>query len=205
MSTFTHPARSGPAVTVRALLTAVMLVLALAGTGLATAGHAAADSVLGGPITRSEIISRAQYWVDNQPGPYDMGGYSPGPGGDFSYRRDCSGYVSMAWHLNANGWTGSLSDQYSSEIARSDLRPGDIMDDYSDHVFLFDQWLDANGGFSYYTFGSTPVQHLTANINDATLDGHPNSSYTARRYNNVIEDSVVKPHPYPALPGGVRA
>ncbi|MDH6120802.1 uncharacterized protein YaeQ [Kitasatospora sp. GAS204A] len=182
----------------RALLLALTLLLALAGTGLASAGTASADSALGGPITRSEIIARAQYWVDNQPGPYDQGSYSPGPGGDFNYRRDCSGYVAMAWHLNANAWTGSLSDSYSYAIDRSALRPGDIMDDYSDHVFLFDQWLDANGGFSYYTFGSTPVQHLTANINDASLDGHPNSAYSARRYNNVLEDSAVKPHPYSA-------
>ncbi|MBY8848046.1 hypothetical protein K7G98_04985 [Saccharothrix sp. MB29] len=52
-----------------------------------------AASARGGPITRSEVIWRAQYWVDHQPGPYDQGAFSPGPGGDHDYRRDCSGYV----------------------------------------------------------------------------------------------------------------
>ncbi|GAA1214822.1 hypothetical protein GCM10009665_00780 [Kitasatospora nipponensis] len=174
------------------------LLLGIAGLGLISSQSATADSALGGPITRSEIMSRAQYWVDNQPGSYDSNVTSPGPGGDFSYRNDCSGYVSMAWHLGANPWTGALFDTYSYAIDRSALQSGDIMDDYSEHVFLFDQWLDDSGDFSYYTFGSTPVQHLTANINNASLDGHPNGDYSARRYNNLIEDGVAKPHPYPA-------
>ncbi|MGV9271054.1 hypothetical protein ACWDRR_41185 [Kitasatospora sp. NPDC003701] len=199
MSPFGHPFRpvsQASGATVRALLAVVTLVLALAGTGLATAGGASAASTRGGPITRSEIIARAQYWVDHQPGPYDQGGYSPGPGGDFDYRRDCSGYVSMAWHLDANAWTGSLSDAYTYPIDRGDLRPGDILNNYTEHVFIFDRWLDGDGGFSYYSFGSTPVRHLTANIGDASLDGHPNGSFSARRYHNVIEDSAVTPHPY---------
>ncbi|TDQ00521.1 hypothetical protein [Labedaea rhizosphaerae] len=179
----------------RPLLLVLATIAALVVAPVA-APQAHAASARGGPITRSEIIWRAQYWVDHQPGPYDQGAYSPGPGGDYNYRRDCSGYVSMAWHLDSNPWTGSLWDSYSFPIARADLRAGDILDSYYDHVMLFDRWLDAGGRFSYYSFGATPVKHLTANINDAYLDGHPNGDYGARRYTKVVEDSAVKPHPY---------
>ena len=83
----------------RPLFAVLAVVLALS-AGLVGTAPAGAASARGGPITRSEVIWRAQYWVDHQPGPYDQGGYSPGPGGDHHYRRDCSGYVSMAWHLD---------------------------------------------------------------------------------------------------------
>jgi hypothetical protein len=180
---------------VRILSFIVTLLLTVTGIGLVSAGSASADSAIGGPISRSEIISRAQFWVDNQPGPYDQSGWSPGPGGDHNYRRDCSGYVDMAWHLNADPNTNSLWDNFTVPIDRSDLRAGDIMINYTEHTFLFDRWLDANGDFGYYTFGSTPVRYLTANINDATLDGIPNGSMSARRYTNVVEDSAARPHP----------
>ncbi|GAA3221527.1 hypothetical protein [Actinocorallia longicatena] len=156
-----------------------------------------ADSALGGPITRTEVIARAQIWVDQQPGPYDQGGWSPGPGGDKNYRRDCSGYVSMAWHLDGSPGT-SLIPNYATEIPRSQLRAGDVLNSFYDHVFLFHKWDDDQGGFSYYSFGSTPVRYLHANINNAYLDGHPNGDYKALRYDNIIDDTAppaVK-HPY---------
>ncbi len=52
--------------------------------------------------TRAEIIKRAKNWVAAKV-PYSMNAYwSDG------YRQDCSGYVSMAWKLPGNEWTGSL-------------------------------------------------------------------------------------------------
>ncbi|MFD2468969.1 hypothetical protein [Amycolatopsis silviterrae] len=153
---------------------------------------AAQASDLGGPITRAEIIERAQYWVDHPPGPYNQKEWSPGPGGDRSYRRDCSGYVSMAWHINADPSTFTLPN-FSHEIPRSELKPGDILNNITEHTFIFDQWLDGNGRFSYYSFGSTPVRHLTASMSDASLDGHPNGSYRAFRYNNVVDDVPAPP------------
>nr|CEL16504.1 probable membrane protein [Kibdelosporangium sp. MJ126-NF4]CTQ90456.1 probable membrane protein [Kibdelosporangium sp. MJ126-NF4] len=176
-------------------LSLIVLVFAVAVVPAIAIPAAAESSDRGGPITRSEVIWRAQYWVDNQPGPYDQGGFSPGPGGDYNYRRDCSGYVSMAWHLNANPSTQGLPG-YSHEIARDQLRPGDILNSFYDHVLLFHKWEDDQGGFSYYSFGSTPVRHLRANINNASLDGHPNGDYKALRYNKIIEDTSTRPHPY---------
>uniref|UniRef100_UPI0031D43B06 hypothetical protein n=1 Tax=Saccharothrix mutabilis TaxID=33921 RepID=UPI0031D43B06 len=179
----------------RRTVLALPAVLAAVSSGLLTTTPARADSVRGGPITRSEVIWRAQYWVDHQPGPYDQQGYAWGPGGDYRYRRDCSGYVAMAWHLDANPWTGTLPD-YSQEIPRADLRAGDILNSHWDHVLIFHEWTDDRGGFAYYSFGSTPVSHLRANINDRYLDGHPNGDYKALRYRKIIEDSAIRPHPY---------
>ncbi|MFJ2814397.1 peptidoglycan-binding protein [Streptomyces sp. NPDC091279] len=95
------------------------------------------------PTTRAEIIDRAKKWVDAQV-PYSMNAYwSDG------YRQDCSGYVSMAWNLSGNEWTGSL-DQYGDRIDKDELQPGDILlfhnpadPEKGSHVVLFGGWTDA--------------------------------------------------------------
>ncbi len=92
--------------------------------------------------TRAEIIVRAKKWVAAKV-PYSMYRYwSDG------YRQDCSGFVSMAWNLPGNEWTGSL-DQYGVRIAREDLQPGDILlfhnpadPEKGSHVVIFGGWTD---------------------------------------------------------------
>ena len=42
------------------------------------------------------------------------------------YRQDCSGYVSMAWNLGSNEWTGSLA-KFGARIERAELQPGDML------------------------------------------------------------------------------
>ncbi|MFF9115439.1 peptidoglycan-binding protein [Streptomyces massasporeus] len=95
-------------------------------------------------ITRSEIINRAKTWVAAKV-PYSMSAYwSDG------YRRDCSGYVSMAWKLPGNEWTGSLA-QYGERISKEELQPGDILlfhnaadPEQGSHVTIFGGWTDAS-------------------------------------------------------------
>ena len=153
--------------------------------------QAAFVSSVGGPITRSEVIERAQYWVDHQPGPYSQVSYSPDPTGSRNYRRDCSGYVDMAWHTDSDNWTGNMSD-ISFQISRSDLRAGDILNDPVNHVMLFNACESDGVHFSYYSFGSTPVKEIThASIYAPTLDGHPNGNYIARRYNKIIDATTI--------------
>ncbi|MEU3436561.1 peptidoglycan-binding protein, partial [Streptomyces sp. NPDC006863] len=90
--------------------------------------------------TRAAIIDRAQRWVTAKV-PYSMEKYwSDG------YRQDCSGYVSMAWNLGTNEWTGSLA-AYGTRIARADLQPGDILLFHNpadpakgSHVTIFGGW-----------------------------------------------------------------
>ncbi|GGY42261.1 M23 family peptidase [Streptomyces xanthochromogenes] len=182
----------------RLLLLLTAGVVALSVTTPAAA-KAADSSDRGGPITRSEVIWRAQNWVDQAPS-YNQGGSYPGPGGDYNYRTDCSGYVSMAWHLDANPSTQGLPG-FSREIGRDELRAGDVLNSFYDHVLIFHEWTDDHGGFSYYSFGGgssgvAPPGHLYANINNATLDGHPNGDYKALRYLNIIDESATRPHPY---------
>ncbi|MFE0178640.1 peptidoglycan-binding protein [Streptomyces sp. NPDC059002] len=92
--------------------------------------------------TRSAIINRAKKWVAAKV-PYSMEKYwSDG------YRQDCSGFVSMAWNLSGNEWTGSL-DQYGVRIAKDELQPGDILLFHNpanptkgSHVTIFGGWTD---------------------------------------------------------------
>ncbi|MFF9339558.1 peptidoglycan-binding protein [Streptomyces sp. NPDC014773] len=92
--------------------------------------------------TRTEIINRAKRWVTAQV-PYSMEKYwSDG------YRQDCSGYISMAWNLSSNEWTGSL-DRFAVRIDRTELQPGDILLFHNpanptrgSHVTIFGGWTD---------------------------------------------------------------
>ncbi|MFF1459795.1 peptidoglycan-binding protein [Streptomyces sp. NPDC058330] len=99
--------------------------------------------------TRDEIMRRAEKWVSARV-PYSMTAYwSDG------YRQDCSGFVSMAWDLGGNEWTGSLAG-FGTKIARADLQPGDILLFHNpadpaagSHVTIFGGWTD--GTHSHYT------------------------------------------------------
>ncbi|MER7773227.1 hypothetical protein, partial [Kitasatospora sp. NPDC096140] len=163
--------------------------VAMTAVTLSTATTAQAASSVGGQITRSEILQRAQYWYGKAI-TYDQGGYYADSSGRM-YRTDCGGYVDMAWHLADGPNTLGLSNPaYTTQIQRSDLKPGDILDSKYDHVILFEKWDDAaHTTFSYYSFGSTPVKHRTGiSINAAYFDSHPNGDYQAYRYNKVVDD-----------------
>src|SRR6266536_1233220 len=53
------------------------------------------------PISRSEIISRGEYWISRHV-PYSMDATYPDPEGT-PYRTDCSGFVSMCIHITPPG------------------------------------------------------------------------------------------------------
>ncbi|GLF93533.1 peptidoglycan-binding protein [Streptomyces yaizuensis] len=98
--------------------------------------------VPGGPITRAEIIERARAWITAKV-PYSTQRYW-----NDGYRQDCSGYVSMAWNLPGNEWTGSLA-RYGIRIEREDLEPGDMLLFHNpdnpttgSHVTIFGGWAD---------------------------------------------------------------
>ncbi|WP_030563299.1 peptidoglycan-binding protein [Streptomyces aureocirculatus] len=92
--------------------------------------------------TRVEIITRAKLWVAEKV-PYSMRKFRSD-----GYRQDCSGFVSMAWDLGGNEWTGSL-DRYATRIPKDDLEPGDILlfhnpanPERGSHVTIFGGWTD---------------------------------------------------------------
>ncbi|WP_030792008.1 peptidoglycan-binding protein [Streptomyces sp. NRRL S-920] len=94
-------------------------------------------------ITRTAIIERAMTWITAKV-PYSMEKYWTD-----GYRQDCSGFVSMAWNLSGNEWTGSL-DKYGVPITKDQLEPGDILLFHNpanptkgSHVTIFGGWTDS--------------------------------------------------------------
>jgi len=93
---------------------------------------------VGSPPTfdRRDVIHRAKTWTKRRI-PYSQVGYRNG------YRRDCSGFVSMAWGLPYNlvTWTIPL---VAKRIPKADLAPGDVLlNPVGDrHVVIFEKWGD---------------------------------------------------------------
>ncbi|SDC33893.1 hypothetical protein SAMN05216174_1011072 [Actinokineospora iranica] len=199
----TRRVRSRAARPVSALLA---VVLGLAGLTVAAAPTATAESAVDGPITRAEILSRAEFWVD-QNVPYDMGGKHPDPQGKF-YRTDCSGFVSMALHLSWSPNTVSLPD-FLDPIGWEDLRPGDVVGTLgagtggdAGHVVLFTGW--ANAGHTRFStmeeMGGAGAVRYERPINYTTSGGQ----FTAKpyRYKKVI-DAAPSVGAFPAESGRV--
>src|SRR5262245_61516826 len=125
--------------------------IAVAATALTLMGtsHSADASTIGGQISRSEVLTRAQDWNNRnvQYCTYDQTTCA-NEGTPWAwdidhtrlYRPDCSGFVDMAWHLGADPNTAGLpSSAYTTQISKADLQLGDILDDVPDgHVVLFE-------------------------------------------------------------------
>ncbi|MEU5100031.1 peptidoglycan-binding protein [Streptomyces sp. NPDC020996] len=137
--------------------------------------------------TRTEIINRAKAWVAAQV-PYSMSDYwSDG------YRQDCSGFVSMAWSLPGNEWTGSLG-KYGERISKEELQPGDILlfhnpdnPEKGSHVVLFGGWTDSTHT-SYVAYEETPPHARRR----ATPYAYSSNSdrYVPYRYRGIAADEA---------------
>ncbi|WP_030241457.1 peptidoglycan-binding protein [Streptomyces sp. NRRL S-455] len=166
------------------------------------------DSIEKGPsagakptaITRSEIIKRARTWVTAKV-PYSMYAYwSDG------YRQDCSGYVSMAWNLPGNEWTGSLA-HYAERISKDELQPGDILLFHNpaaptsgSHVVIFGGW--KNSAHTSYT----AYEQIRPHTRRRTMK-YPYKSdshrYVPYRYKGVTQEPA--PGPEVEKPGAPAA
>ncbi|MER7836849.1 peptidoglycan-binding protein [Streptomyces sp. NPDC096040] len=148
-------------------------------------GKPAPGPVTTPPITRTEIINRAKTWVAAQV-PYSMSLYWTD-----GYRQDCSGYVSMAWKLTGNEWTGSL-DQFGTKITKAELQPGDILlfhnpdnPGKSSHVVIFGGWTDYT--HTYYTaYEQTPPRARRQSTPYAYWSD--SAKYVPYRYKGLIAD-----------------
>ena len=137
-----------------------------------------------GAITRTEILARANGWV-KQRVPYSQRGYFAG------YRRDCSGFVSMAWRLSTS-YTSRTIGSRAKSIPVSALKPGDAVITPG-HVAIFAGWKDR----AKRTFvaieevgrGQVAVRHVR------TLRGNAR----ALRLSNVTEHLAVAVASVPAL------
>ncbi|MFH8615016.1 hypothetical protein ACH4E8_08050 [Streptomyces sp. NPDC017979] len=166
-------------------------------TGTGTLG---AHARPGGPVTREQVIKRAQAWVDQEV-MYSQSKWWTHPTTGGPYRQDCSGFVSMAWQLPTSETTHTLPGR-AHRIDKKDLKPGDLLNS-TQHALLFGAWVDsAKGTFTYYQESrpGRPAHKATGSIHEARLAGHPTSSYTALRYKNVVDaapPAAVPPKPAP--------
>ncbi|MBT2367034.1 peptidoglycan-binding protein [Streptomyces sp. ISL-10] len=154
--------------------------------------------------TRAQIIKRAKKWVRAEV-PYSMSKYWTD-----GYRQDCSGYVSMAWNLATNEWTGSLAE-FGDRIPREDLRPGDILLFHNpadptkgSHVTIFGGWTDYTHT-SYVAYEQTKP-HTRMQATPMAYWNH-SARYVAYRYKGVVTsagrrgESSVTRYPGTALFG----
>ncbi len=145
-------------------------------------------STMGGPISRSEVLARGKDWYVRDV-PYDIYSNALDVDKDHSYREDCSGFVSMAWHLAPHGLSTSTLDSAGSTIAKSALRPGDALNAAGVHTVLFIGWKDQQAGTFYYYSESNPgpdMEYGSANVNSGSIAGHPATSYVALRYDKIV-------------------
>ncbi|MEU0132387.1 MULTISPECIES: peptidoglycan-binding protein [unclassified Streptomyces] len=146
-------------------------------------GPPSAPSTAQRTTTRADIINRAKKWVTAKV-PYDMAAYwSDG------YRQDCSGFVSMAWNLGGNEWTGSLA-AHGTKIARADLQPGDILlfhnpadPSAGSHVTVFGGWSDHT--HSHYLAYELTRPHARKATTPMAYWSN-SSKYVAYRYKGVV-------------------
>ncbi len=124
---------------VRTTVGAALLVVAIAATVVISAPAQAQA------ITREQVMKRAKVWVKKKV-PYSQRRHYRG------YRRDCSGFVSMAWKLGRSYSTRTISSRAKRIPVRA-LQPGDAVLKPG-HVSLFGGWKNKKAR-TYYALEQT--------------------------------------------------
>jgi hypothetical protein len=199
--------------TARALIATLVLAAGLVAVQAVTAEPAAAASTLR-TMTRTEIVERARFWVVTGTTYTQTGTFAQeAPSGTQTYRRDCSGLVSMAWDLGTSPVTGNFINDPSSgdwttltgatrAAQANQLLPGDAMvwhNSGKGHIELFVGWKnpsDHTQGAYVYSFNSDgqTVQHPNANNNFGYLGFNSWTDITTTftkyiRRANVVNDT----------------
>ncbi len=99
--------------------------------------------------------------------------------GDHRYRRDCSGFVSMAWHSATPGHSTRDLTDISHPVYWSSLKPGDAINHYDDHCMLFHKWIDEGVSMKVY--------HLVDPNQDMEYD---------TKYVSILKDAGFSPLRY---------
>ena len=155
----------------------------------------APKSVTDGPITRTEVLARARTWLTDPSISYDMGGRADDPNG-VPYRSDCSGYASMALHLDAPGRsTIDLPDVTSVLDDKDDLKPGDLLGimgpstgGAGGHVMIFVKWNDdSHSSFTVYEHSGNPDRPHKSVYEWPIQDSR--GAYLPYRYDKIVDGS----------------
>ncbi|MGO1974079.1 MAG: peptidoglycan-binding domain-containing protein [Propionibacteriaceae bacterium] len=140
-------------------------------------------SSIGGSIRRTEVIQRAAYWPNIGLG-YSRSKYYRDLNNSKTYRQDCSGQVSNAFHATQSYSTRSLDD-ISAVISKANLLPGDILNDYDYHTVVFCGWANASRT-AYYSFEESGSKGAVGR----EVTGYPffglGTAWKPRRYNKIV-------------------
>jgi len=157
-------------------LVAITLMMAVSFGAITAPAHA---------ITRPKVIKRAKHWVKKRV-MYSQNSYYRG------YRRDCSGFVSMAWKLKTS-YTSSTIRKKAKRISWRKLRPGDAVR-RPGHVEIFAGWKNKKKrryiALEQSTWGKPALRKVKTF----------KRGYSALRYKGIKERKVrkiLKPKPAP--------
>lgn len=156
-------------------------------------------------MSRSVVMQRAEQWVA-MPIPYSQTGwadingntvYSPSKG----WRRDCSGFTSMAWNLFKPGASTRTLYLYSDQITKAALQPGDAMVSFDNHALIFGGWAD-EAHTSYYAYEmSSSASKNSSPTPDGTITRvtpYPywgnNQTYLPHRLKGITENIDYAPY-----------
>jgi hypothetical protein len=174
---FENPVDSSFSIVYRMLFRLLALII-----GQSVATFASDKSFIGNqnltasPITRDQIMQRAQVWVDEKV-PYSQTATTDG------YRQDCSGYVSYCWasSTSGGGHVTSNMQEICTKISKTDMKKGDAILKPSTHVLLFGGWIDSDAFYEYAEHQSGDVcRKSTGSYNYFATNG-----YFPCRYNLV--------------------
>ncbi|GAB7185201.1 hypothetical protein ATKI12_5032 [Kitasatospora sp. Ki12] len=142
-------------------------------------------------MTRAEVIARAESWVGQNLKYTKTGETYQG------YRKDCSGYASMAWKLATPGMdtTSFVPSGVASWLgSKEELKAGDAMLNdaagYSGHIVIFDRWTDStHTKYDGYEFTSSGVWHRP--IPYPYFPGY--GTFKPARNNSVVDGVTAAP------------
>jgi hypothetical protein len=109
-----------------------------------------------GAVTRTQVLGRAMSWIRHGV-PYSQHRYYQG------YRRDCSGFVSMAWGLRESYTTRTISS-VAVRVPLSSLKRGDAILVTGRHVSLFEKWVDKRRGLYVALEQTTSGDHARRHV-----------------------------------------
>ena len=71
---------------------------------------------------------------------------------------DCSGFISRCWNLPRAYSTRTITELCDPVPNFKELKPGDILNTYNSHMFLFKKWIkDDRSRMLVYTTGTKPI------------------------------------------------
>lgn len=139
-------------------------------------------SSVGGSIKRTEVIQRAAYWPTLKLG-YSRKTYHRDLNNSKTYRQDCSGQVSNAFHATTSYSTRTLS-QIAGTISKGSLLPGDILNSYDYHTVVFCGWANA-AQTAYYSFEESGSKGAVGReVSPYPFFGE-GKNWTPRRYSHI--------------------